>query len=44
VEENLSGRSAGRYPYLIYWSIEAGEVWIVHIRHAKREPWDAEES
>lgn len=29
----------GRYPYLIYWSIEAGEVWIVHIRHASRRPW-----
>jgi plasmid stabilization system protein ParE len=29
----------GRYPYLIYWSIEVGEVWIVHIRHARRRPW-----
>jgi toxin ParE1/3/4 len=29
----------GRYPYLIYWSIEAGEAWIVHIRHASRRPW-----
>jgi toxin ParE1/3/4 len=29
----------GRYPYLIYWSIEAGAVWIVHIRHARRRPW-----
>jgi plasmid stabilization system protein ParE len=29
----------GRYPYLIYWSIEAGEVWIFHIRHARRRPW-----
>ena len=34
---------AGRYPYLIYWSVEAGEVWIVHIRHAKREPWNQEQ-
>jgi plasmid stabilization system protein ParE len=30
---------AGRYPYLIYWSIESGEAWIVHIRHAARRPW-----
>jgi plasmid stabilization system protein ParE len=30
---------AGRYPYLIYWSIEAGEAWIVHIRDARRRPW-----
>ena len=31
--------SAGRYPYLIYWSIEGGEAWLVHIRHAARRPW-----
>jgi toxin ParE1/3/4 len=29
----------GRYPYLIYWSVEDGDAWVVHIRHAKREPW-----
>lgn len=33
---------AGRYPYLIYWSVEAGEVWLVHIRHARRRPWEGE--
>ena len=32
--------SAGRYPYLVYWSIEAGEARIVHIRHAARRPWE----
>ena len=32
----------GRYPYLIYWSVRAGEVWIVHIRHAFRRPWEGE--
>jgi toxin ParE1/3/4 len=30
---------AGRYPYLIYWTIEAGEIWLVHIRDARRRPW-----
>jgi plasmid stabilization system protein ParE len=30
---------AGRYPYLIYWSVEGAEVWIVHIRDARRRPW-----
>jgi plasmid stabilization system protein ParE len=30
----------GRYPYLVYWTIEAGEVWVVHIRHAARRPWE----
>ncbi|HYS47250.1 MAG TPA: type II toxin-antitoxin system RelE/ParE family toxin [Xanthobacteraceae bacterium] len=29
----------GRYPYLIYWTVESGEAWIVHIRHAARRPW-----
>jgi plasmid stabilization system protein ParE len=30
----------GRYPYLIYWGVEGGEVWIVHMRHTARRPWD----
>jgi plasmid stabilization system protein ParE len=29
----------GRYPYLVYWTIEANEVWLVHIRHGARWPW-----
>jgi toxin ParE1/3/4 len=32
----------GRYPYLIYWGVEAGEAWIVHIRHAARRPWQGQ--
>jgi plasmid stabilization system protein ParE len=31
---------AGRYPYLIYWSIKAGEAWIIHVRHAQRRAWE----
>jgi hypothetical protein len=27
---------------LIYWSIEAGEAWVVHIRDARRRPWTAD--
>ena len=34
--------AAGRYPYLVYWSVEAGEVWIVHIRDGRRRPWTGE--
>jgi plasmid stabilization system protein ParE len=30
----------GRYPYLIYWSVEGDEASIVHIRHTARRPWD----
>jgi plasmid stabilization system protein ParE len=33
---------AGRYPYLIYWSIEGGDAWIIHIRDARRRPWPAD--
>jgi plasmid stabilization system protein ParE len=46
-EGRLAGEQAvrvlpvGRYPYLIYWSVEAGEVCVVHIRHARRRPWVA---
>jgi toxin ParE1/3/4 len=33
---------AGRYPYLIYWTIEDDEAWIVHIRDGRRKPWRGE--
>lgn len=32
----------GRYPYIIYYRIEGDEVWIIHIRHAARRPWEGE--
>jgi plasmid stabilization system protein ParE len=41
-EEGSRVLPAGRYPYLIYWTIEAGEVWLVHIRNARRRPWAGE--
>jgi len=31
-----------RYPYLIYYTIDADEVTILRIRHAARRPWDEE--
>jgi toxin ParE1/3/4 len=31
-----------RYPYLIYYTIDAGEVTILRIRHAARRPWQEE--
>jgi plasmid stabilization system protein ParE len=30
----------GRYPYLVYWSIEADQVLILHIRHAARRRYE----
>jgi toxin ParE1/3/4 len=33
------GIKAGRYPYRIYYRIRGDEIWIVHIRHLARRPW-----
>ena len=29
-----------RYPYKVYYQIRENEVWILHIRHAARRPWE----
>jgi plasmid stabilization system protein ParE len=29
----------GPYPYLIYWTVVADDVWILHIRDGRRRPW-----
>ena len=31
-----------RHPYKIYYRIEGEEVWIIHIRDARRRPWEGE--
>lgn len=31
-----------RYPYKVYYEISGDEVWIVHIRDARRRPWAEE--
>jgi plasmid stabilization system protein ParE len=33
----------GRYPYSIYWINEGDEVWIVHVRHTARRPWNPDQ-
>lgn len=38
-EDGVRFVSVARFPYLIYWRVEGGDVWIVHIRHTSREPW-----
>jgi toxin ParE1/3/4 len=38
-EQAVRVLKAGPYPYLVYWSLERGEPWVVHIRHAKRAAW-----
>jgi plasmid stabilization system protein ParE len=32
-----------RYPYKVYYEVAADEVWIIHIRHAARRPWQGGE-
>ncbi|NJO54554.1 MAG: type II toxin-antitoxin system RelE/ParE family toxin [Bacteroidales bacterium] len=32
----------GRFHYLIYWTLQANEPWIVHIRDGRRRPWRGE--
>src|SRR3954451_23054046 len=35
---------AGRYPYLVYYTVEAEEVVILHVRYgARRWPWEDED-
>jgi toxin ParE1/3/4 len=29
----------GRYPYLVFWTVEAAEIWVLHIRHGARRIW-----
>jgi toxin ParE1/3/4 len=28
-----------RYPYKVYYEVVEEEVWIIHIRDARRQPW-----
>jgi plasmid stabilization system protein ParE len=30
----------GPYPYLVCWLAEVDEVWVSHIRHTARRPWN----
>ncbi len=35
----IRGVSVGRYPYLVFWTVEADEIWLLHIRHGARRVW-----
>jgi plasmid stabilization system protein ParE len=39
----LRSRLVGRYPYRIHYSVQNADVWIVHIRHSARRPFDEED-
>jgi len=31
-----------RYPYKVYYEVANDEVWILHVRDARRRPWEGE--
>jgi toxin ParE1/3/4 len=36
-------RQIGNFPYLVYYTVEGGDVVILHVRHAARpRPWEGE--
>jgi len=38
----LRSRLVTRYPYRIHYRVEEADIWIVHIRHSARRPWNGE--
>jgi toxin ParE1/3/4 len=38
----LRSRLVARYPYRIHYRVENTDVWIIHIRHSARRPWNEE--
>jgi toxin ParE1/3/4 len=39
VEPGIRELTIVRYPYKVYYEVVGDEVWIVHIRDARRRPW-----
>jgi toxin ParE1/3/4 len=31
-----------RYPYRVHYRVDGVDVWIVHVRHTARRPWEGE--
>jgi toxin ParE1/3/4 len=38
-QPNVRELTLVRYPYKVYYEVDGGEVWIIHIRHTSRHPW-----
>jgi toxin ParE1/3/4 len=36
--KDLRERPVSPYPYIVYWSVDREQIWIIHIRHAARRP------
>jgi len=39
-EPGVRELTLARYPYKIYYEIQTDEVWVLHVRDARRRPWD----
>jgi toxin ParE1/3/4 len=39
---NLRSLLVSRYQYRVHYEIRGDEVWIVHIRHTARRPYEPE--
>ena len=35
----IRGMPVGRYPYLVFWIVEAGVIFVLHVRHGARRVW-----
>jgi toxin ParE1/3/4 len=40
----LRSRLVARYPYRVHYFVRDANVWVIHIRHSTRSPWDAKSS
>jgi plasmid stabilization system protein ParE len=36
----LRSKLVTRYPYRVHYFVQGADVWIVHIRHSARRPWE----
>ena len=42
IEPGIRELTIVRYPYKVYYEVAGDEVWILHIRDARRRPWRGE--
>lgn len=38
-ETGIRELSIVRYPYKVYYEVSGEEIWILHVRDARRRPW-----
>jgi plasmid stabilization system protein ParE len=38
----LRSKLVSRYPYRLHYRLKGQELWVVHIRHTARRPWEGD--